>query len=111
MGVNVKLVRLLSEENWKITIVNTLSTSASSTTSSSLEFFRPMLQQYTEDIFTLPHFLRVKDYGKFFLYLLKSRNADVMMTSNSFAGYNLLPYLKTHAPSSVVFADYVHMRQ
>lgn len=108
--VNVKLVKLLSEENWKITIVNTLSTSASSSTSSSLEFFRPLLQQYTEDIFTLPHFLRVKDYGKFFRYLLKSRNADVMMTSNSFAGYHLLPYLKSHAPK-VAFVDYVHMRQ
>lgn len=109
--VNVKLVRLLAEANWKITIVNSLSTSATSSTSSSLEFFRPILQQYTEDIFTLPHFLRVKDYGRFFLYLLKSRRANVMMMSNSFAGYNLLPYLKTHAPSSVVFADYVHMRQ
>jgi len=108
--VNVKLVRLLSEQNWKITIVNTLSTSAKSSTSSSLEFFRPILQQYTEDIFTLPHFVRVKDYARFFTYLIESRNADVFLTSNSFAGYNLLPYLKTHS-KNVVFADYVHMRQ
>lgn len=68
------------------------------------------MQQYTEEIFTLPHFVRVKDYGRFFLYLIESRNADVVLTSNSFAAYNLLPYLKTHDPG-VVFSDYVHMRQ
>ena len=108
--VNVKLVQLLSEKNWKVTIVSTLCTSCSSGTSSSLDFFRPVVQQYTEDLFTLPHFLRVKDYGRFFLYLINSRRADAVLTSNSFAAYNLLPYLKTHAPS-VVFSDYVHMRQ
>ena len=108
--VNVKLIRLLSEKNWKVTVVNTLSTSSTSSTSSSLDFFRPIVQQYTEDIFTLPHFLRVKDYARFILYLIRSRSARVLMTSNSFAAYNLLPYLKIHSPD-VVFADFVHMRQ
>jgi glycosyltransferase involved in cell wall biosynthesis len=108
--INVKLVQLLTAQNWQVTIVNTLDTAAEHTASPDLEFSRPDLQKYTEDIHVLPHFLRTENYGEFLLHLTKSRGADVIMTSNSFVGYNLLPFLKANAPH-VALVDYVHMRQ
>ena len=108
-AVNVKLIQLLSEKNWRVTVVNALSPLSGNTMKASWEFYRPIVQQYTEDIFTLPHFLRVKDYARFLLYLIRSRSANVFMTLNSTVAYNLLPYLKTHS-HNVVFADIVHER-
>ncbi len=108
--INVDLVRILSKAGWGVTIVNTLSTSGQSDISAHLDFSRPQLQQYTEDIFTLPHLLRVDDYARFLLYMAQSRGVDAVVLSNSFVAYNLVPFLKSRLPN-VIFADYVHMRE
>jgi len=109
-AINVKMVELLSAKNWQITIICTLATSAEHAVSPDLEFSRPDLQKYTEDIHVLPHFVRTDNYGDYLVHMVHSRGADVIMMSNSFAGYNLLPYLKSHVPH-VGIVDYVHMRQ
>ena len=81
--INVKLVQLLTAQNWQVAIVNTLDTAAEHTASPDLEFSRLDLQKYTKDIHVLPHFLRTEDYGDFLLHLTKSHGADVIMSSNS----------------------------
>jgi glycosyltransferase involved in cell wall biosynthesis len=109
-STNLKLVQLLTEKGYQVTVINTLDTAAEHVSSPDLEFVRPELQKYTEDIHVLPHFVRTESYGDYLLHMIKSRGADVVMTSNSFAGYQMLPFIKAHAPT-VAIVDYVHMRQ
>jgi len=102
--------KLLSKKGWKVTVVCTLSTSEKTSTSPDLDFMRAEIQQFTEDIFVLPHFLRTEHFGPFLAHLLLSRGATAMLTSNSYAGYSLLPYIRAAVPS-VALVSYVHMRQ
>jgi len=102
----LKLVQLLSAQKWQITIVCTSDTRGSP----ELDLVRAELQQYTEDIHVLPHFLRTENYGEFLLHMTRSRGADAVIVTESFSGYNLLPFLKAQAPH-VALVDYVHTRQ
>jgi len=63
--------------------------------------------RYTCDIFVLDHFLRMPDFPRFLAYLIQSRQIDVVMVSNSYLGYQLLPYLCARCPE-VTFVDYCH---
>jgi len=102
----LKLVQLLSAQKWQITVVCTSDTGGSP----ELDLVRAELQQYTEDIHVLPHFLRTENYGEFLLHMTRSRGADAVIVTESFSGYNLLPFLKAQAPH-VALVDYVHTRQ
>ncbi len=62
----------------------------------------------TPDIFHLPAFLRPADFPRFVLYLIESRGIDVVLVSNSYLAYQLLPFLRSRCPD-VAFIDYVHM--
>jgi glycosyltransferase involved in cell wall biosynthesis len=67
----------------------------------------PAFCRYTPDIFILHHFLRLVDYPRFLRYLIRSRQADAVLISNSRLGYLLLPYLRAHYPE-VTFLDVCH---
>jgi glycosyltransferase involved in cell wall biosynthesis len=64
--------------------------------------------ELTPDIFSLPVFLRPTDFPRFLLYLIESRGIDVVLISNNYLAYQLLPFLRSRRPD-VAFVDYVHM--
>ena len=109
--LNINILQLLTAlGTWTFTVVCMFDIDGEASISSSLNFVLPKVQQYTEDILVLPHFVAECDRARFLLYLLKSRNADVALFSNAYAGYLALPYLQPRLPD-VAFVDLVHMRE
>lgn len=98
---NLDAVFLLKERGYEITIATTLPT--------QYTWFR-RFARLTPDIFILPHFLRLNDYPLFLHYLIRSRNADLVLISNSELGYKFLPYLRSRCPETT-FVDYCHMEE
>jgi glycosyltransferase involved in cell wall biosynthesis len=98
---NLDLADHLTRRGWQITIATTLSGDHS---------WMPLFMRRTPDVFALHHFLRLVDYPRFLRYLLRSRQPDVVMISNSELGYGLLPYLRASAPAAT-FVDFAHMEE
>ena len=63
--------------------------------------------RYTQDIFLLDRLLHPIDYARFLVSLIESRQIDVVLISNSYTGYLLLPYLRARCPQ-VTFVDLCH---
>ena len=95
---NLDLVEMLAGRGWEVTIAATQSDSA----------WLSHFARWTPDVFTLPAFLRPVDYPRFLLYLLRSRQIDVVMVAHAELGYHLLPFLRAQAPD-VAFVDYLHV--
>jgi glycosyltransferase involved in cell wall biosynthesis len=99
---NLDLLKLLVEQHqYQVTIATTLEGDHS---------WMPIFSNSTPDIFVLHHFLRLVDYPRFLRYLIESRQIDVVLISNSYLGYFLLPYLRAHCPNTT-FMDYIHMEE
>jgi glycosyltransferase involved in cell wall biosynthesis len=97
--VNLDIIRYLTHSGYEVSFATTLPNISHGWIA---EFAR-----YTSDIFVLDRFLRLSDYPRFLVYVIKSRQIDVVMISNSYLGYQLLPYLRAHCPE-VTFVDYCH---
>ena len=93
------LVEQLLERDHQVTLCTTLA---------SDDPWLPRFTRLTPDIFSLPAFLRPPDFPRFLLYLIDSRRIDVILVSNTYLGYQLLPFLRSRRPD-VTFVDYVHM--
>lgn len=65
-----------------------------------------LVAQYTNDIHTLPAFLRMSDFPRYIKYLIDSRGIDTALMSNSQLIYELLPSLAEQSPQ-VSWIDYV----
>jgi glycosyltransferase involved in cell wall biosynthesis len=98
--VNLDLVEHLSVLNYEISICTTLPCD----NPWYAEFAR-----FTPDIFHLPNFLKLVDYPRFLVYLINSRQIDTVLISNSYLGYQLLPFLRAYCPQ-VTFVDYLHSK-
>jgi glycosyltransferase involved in cell wall biosynthesis len=98
---NLDLLQQLTERGWELTIATTLESDNS---------WLPLFARYTPDIFILHHFLRMEDYPRFLRYLIRSRQIDVVLISNSELGYLLLPYLRAHCPE-VTFIALCHSEE
>lgn len=94
---NVELLKHLDPEKFNITILTT-----DLHDSVWLQRFEP----YAE-IFELMHFLPRKDWPNFIDYIIKTRNIDVIMMSNSLYMYYLTPWIKYCYPKLPVL-DYIH---
>jgi glycosyltransferase involved in cell wall biosynthesis len=97
--VNLDIIRYLTQYGYEVSFATTLP--------NVLHGWIAEFASYTSDIFILDHFLRLYDYPRFLVYLIKSRQIDVVMISNSYLGYQLLPYLRAQCPE-VTFVDYCH---
>jgi glycosyltransferase involved in cell wall biosynthesis len=97
--VNLDIIRYLTQADYEVSFATTLPNVQHGWIA---EFAR-----YTPEIFVLDRFLRLYDYPRFLAYLIKSRRIDVVLISNSYLGYQLLPYLRAHCPD-VTFVDYCH---
>lgn len=94
---NYDLISRLDKNKYDITII---------TTEPSKYIWRPKFEKYAE-IYDLTTFLHRKDWAAFIHYIIKSRNIDLVMTSNSYYGYYVIPWLKSEFPE-VIFTDYIH---
>src|SRR5450759_4182220 len=64
----------------------------------------------TPDVFILSHFLRLADFPRFLVYLIRSRQIDTVLVTGSTIGYQLLPYLRTNCPGTT-FVDLCHVEE
>ena len=94
---NLDLISRLDSNKFDITIV---------TTETSEYVWRQKFEKYAE-VFDLTSFLHRQDWPAFIHYLIKSRNIDIVMNSNSYFGFYAIPWLKSKFPE-VVFTDYLH---
>jgi glycosyltransferase involved in cell wall biosynthesis len=94
----LNLVQQLNSRGWHVSIV---------TTSPSENKWRHEFEQLTEDIFVLPDFLKIADFGKFINYLIESRGVNILFTQGSIEGYRLLPYISRNNPDLSI-VDYLH---
>lgn len=97
--VNLDLAHYLVEHGYELTFVTTL-----------LKRQHPWeaeFRRFTPDIFILDHFLRLSDFPRFLVYLIRSRHIDIVMIANSYLGYQLLPFLRAHCPETT-FVDQLH---
>lgn len=101
---NLQLTRMLTEDGWGVTVVATLGTRHP---------WRAKFEEITPEVFVLPAFLsEFKDRARFCAHLLRSRQPDVLMVTNSRFGYEVLPSLSSVAatlPRPVTVVDYNHM--
>jgi glycosyltransferase involved in cell wall biosynthesis len=67
---------------------------------------RGRVAQYTNDIHSLPSFLRMSDFPRYLKYLIDSRQIDTVFMSNSQLIYEILPALAEQTPG-VAYIDYV----
>ena len=94
---NLDLIQNLDYDKYDITILST---------EPCPYIWRQKFEQYAT-IFDLTTFLHRKNWAPFMHYIIKSRNIDIVMQSNSFYGYYAIPWLKSEFPD-VIFTDYVH---
>lgn len=80
------------------------------TTLSSDNEWRQRFEQYTDEIFCMADFLDPVQYIEFLSYFLQSRKIDVLIVTNSYDGYYMLPWIRQYFPELVIL-DYVHMEE
>ena len=98
---NIDLIMLLRERGYEISVATTLAGNYA---------WYQRFAEYTPDIHILPHFLVLDDYPRYLDYLIKSRQVDVVLLSNSEIGYRFLPHLRSRNPETA-FVDYNHMEE
>ncbi len=94
---NYDLISNLDKEKYNITII---------TTEPCEYIWRQKFEEYAE-IFDLTSFLHRKYWSAFIHYIIKTRNINLVMNSNSYYGYYVIPWLKYKFPE-VIFTDYLH---
>ncbi len=95
---NLNLIKLLNKNKYETIII---------TTRVSENEIRNEFTKYCDKIYELASFLERKDYLKFVLYLVESRNIKIVFDSNSAEGYSFFPAIKNKFPS-IKIIDYVH---
>lgn len=95
---NIELVKYLTGQGWDVSVV---------TTKPSENEWAYEYGRYTGDIFSLPNFLRLRDYPRFLRYFIQSRRFDAVMITNCELGYLLLPFIRAQFPDLPVL-DFNH---
>lgn len=98
---NLDLLAQLARRDWNVTIASTLP---------NPNTWAPEFARFTPDIFALNDFLPPREHPAFLRYLIQSRRPDVVLLTNSEAGYHLLPYLRSVCPAPA-YVDYCHMEE
>ena len=98
---NLDLVAQLVRREWEITVITTLHGDHQ---------WMPEFSALTPDVFACSHFLEPSDYPRFFDYVIRSRQPDAILISNSVFAYKALAYLR-RAAGAVPILDFCHMEQ
>ena len=98
---NLDLITGLDKNKYEISILTTVPSS------------EPWCQSFRDqipDVFNLPNFVEYRDFAEFVSYFLISRETDILMVTNSYHGYYMLPWIRQHFPK-ILIIDYVHMEE
>lgn len=99
--VNLDWISLLLEKGYRVSVCATLE---------SHHNWHHEFARLTPDVFVLPAFLRLVDFPRFILYLIRSRGIDTVLITGSTLGYQLLPYLRAFC-EGVTFVDLCHVEE
>lgn len=94
---NLDLIKRLDKEKYEPIVL---------TTTPEENSLREQFEEYAE-VYDMSTFLDRKDYIQFADYIIKSRNVNMVVVSNTPYGYYMIPYLKSKYPT-IPFIDYIH---
>lgn len=80
------------------------------TTLSSDNEWKQRFEEYTDEIFCMADFMDPAKFIEFVSYYIQSRQIDVLIATNSYDGYYMLPWIRQHFPDLVI-VDYIHMEE
>lgn len=95
---NLDLLNQLDRREYQITIATTVR---------SAHPWHKHFYPLTPDIFHLPHYVDAAQLLAFTRYILKSRQIDLILISNCYIAYYLLPFIRTEFPE-VAVVDFAH---
>lgn len=98
---NLDLVRKIDKERFDVSIMTTVQ---------SENEWHQRFERYTDKIFALPEFLDPAHYLDFVGYYIKAKCVDVVLISNSYSGYHMIPWIRKNFPQ-IGILDYVHMEE
>lgn len=98
---NLDLIAGLDRDKFEISIISTVS---------SENGWQQKFEKYTNNIFNLPEFLEPIYYLDYVSYYIQSRDIDMIMVTNSYRGYYMVPWLKK-CFQNIPIIDYVHMEE
>lgn len=98
---NLDLFRLIDRNQYFITLVSTQPTTYK---------WRQKFESVCDEVFDVSTFIDREYWPSFVDYLIKSRGVDILLNTNSTAGYMMLPYLRSKYPSLPIM-DYIHMEE
>ncbi len=98
---NLELVRHLNREQFAISIITTVKNE---------NVWQQKFACYVDQIFSLPDFLDPAHDLDFIGYYVKAKAVDVVLLTNSYKGYYMLPWLRKNFPNLYI-TDYVHMEE
>ncbi|MBI2313366.1 MAG: glycosyltransferase [Betaproteobacteria bacterium] len=99
--VNLDWVRGLTDRGYRVSVCATLD---------AKHKWYPEFCAVTPDVFVLRHFLELRDFPRFLVYLIRSRQIGTVIVTGSTIGYQLLPFLRCHCPG-VAFLDLTHVHE
>lgn len=98
---NLDLIAGLDSERFEVSIVTTLP---------SNNEWRQFFTQLTDDVFSLAYLLDKVQWPAFLDYMVRTRCVDIVLNTNSYYAYFVLPWLHLRYPE-LAFVDYVHMEE
>ena len=91
--LNLDVVQQLARRGFRFSVVATLP---------HAHEWRPLFESITPDVVTLHPTIAPEQQPAFVCDLIRSRDIQTLLISNSQFGYALLPYLRRHCPDVVV---------
>lgn len=98
---NLDLVAGLDKDKFQLSIISTVP---------SEHEWQQKFAEYTDEIFHLPDFLDPVYYAEFVAYYIQTRGINVLMVTNSYRGYYMIPWLRKQFEDLCII-DYVHMEE
>lgn len=72
--------------------------------------WRERFEKCTDEVYCLAEFLNPVHFMEYVSYIIQSRQIDILIVSNSYAGYYMLPWIREHF-SQLVIVDYLHLEE
>ncbi len=98
---NLDLIKGIDKKKFEISIL---------TTERGVQAWGQKFRNLIPDVLNLANFVELKDFAEFVSYFIKSRQTDILMVTNSYHGYYMIPWLRKNFPN-IVIIDYVHMEE
>jgi Glycosyltransferase len=95
---NLDIVSRIDKNKFEVSVI---------TTNPAESTWRQRFGEHVTDLFELPTFLDVEHWAAFVHYFIRSRNIELLLVSNSYYGYYLIPWLRKEFPDLIIL-DYVH---